>query len=183
MDRSEILIEADELGSRITDENLRLFDATVLLQSSDDATSYDNYLAGHLPRAAFFDHVALSDSNSKLMFMVPDENTLVRKLAESGISNGNDVIFYSSAHIMWATRAFWLLRYAGHDKVRILNGGRDAWQESGGTLEPAEHHYEPGIFEPNLRAAIFASKEDVLAATEDGNVCTVNTLPHDFLYG
>ena len=45
MDRSEILIEADELASIIAGENLRLFDATVLLQSNDDETGYDNYLA------------------------------------------------------------------------------------------------------------------------------------------
>ena len=36
-----------------------------------------------------------------------------------GISNDDLVVVYSSDTLMWATRAFWVLRHAGHDRVRM----------------------------------------------------------------
>lgn len=183
MTRDDILIEATELLEKIGDDNLRLFDAPVLLQNAGNETAKDIYLKGHLPGAAFFDHVAMSDENSELMFMVPDEATLAQRIGSLGIANDNELVFYSSAHMMWATRAFWLLRYAGHDKVRILNGGIEAWQAAGGSLDTGGAHYEPVTFTSALRPALFASKEDVLAAMGDGMTCTVNALPHEFYTG
>ena len=181
MNRNEILIEASELKDLIDDDKLRLFDAPVLLESRGEETARDVYLKGHLPNAAFFDHIAMSDENTDLMFMVPDD--LAMRIGKLGIANDSVVVFYSSAHIMWATRAFWLLRYAGHDNVRILNGGVDAWLEAGGSLTDGEAHYEPAEFTGRTRAELFASKEDVLAAMNDGATCTVNTLPHDLYTG
>ncbi len=183
MNRSEILIEADELLEKVGDTNLRIYDAPFLLQAEGDETAKDIYLKSHLPGAAFFDHITMSDENQNLMFMVPNEETLAQRLGEIGISNDNEVIVYSSAHIMWATRAWWLLRYAGHTSVRILNGGLKAWEAAGGSVEDGESNYPAATFSSSLKPELFATKEDVIAAMEDGATCTVNTLPFELYTG
>ena len=108
------------------------------------------------------------------MFMVPDETTLARELGDLGIGNDHTVVFYASESMMWATRAWWLLRYAGHRNVRVLNGSLATWT---GATESGDFSHEPASFTTNLTPAMFASKEDVLAAMNDGATCTINALP------
>ena len=93
MQREELLIEADELTSRLDDPNLRLFDATVLLVSRDKSAK-EIYLEGHIPGAAFLDHQVISDSSTELMFTLPNETMLSQKIGKFGISSDNDVVIY-----------------------------------------------------------------------------------------
>jgi thiosulfate/3-mercaptopyruvate sulfurtransferase len=76
-----------------------------------------------------------------------------------------------------------VLRYAGHDNVRILNGGVRAWQERGGATQTGESSYPATTFAARLRPEMIASKEDVLAAIGDGGTCTINALPAAFYEG
>lgn len=180
MKRSDLLIEAEELKSMLGDDNLRLFDASVLFQPASQGTAYDSYLEQHLPGAAFFDHNRVSDTGAGFMFMVPDETTLAEKLGELGIGNEHTVVFYASQQMMWATRAWWLLTYAGHTNVRVLNGTLASWD---GDTEDEEHSYPPATFTTSLTPEMFASKDEVLAAMGDGGVCTMNALPKALYIG
>ena len=60
--------------------------------------------------------------------------------------------------------------------MRVLNGGLSAWEKVGGEIEQGARQYEASKFECRLRPTVFASKEEVQAAMEDGGVCIVNTL-------
>ena len=92
-----------------------------------------------------------------------------------GIGRDDSVVVYSSETLMWATRAFWVLRYAGHDRVRILHGGLRAWRERGGALERQERRYPATTFSGVLRPEMIASKDEVLAAIERSGVCTIKS--------
>ena len=61
MIREELIIEEEELLNVISDSNLRLFDATVLLAPQGGESGYSRYKAGHLPGAAFLDHATVAD--------------------------------------------------------------------------------------------------------------------------
>ena len=66
MKRNSIFIEADELLTRLDDNNLRIYDATIeFFQNEGDPTANENYQKGHIPGAAFFDHLDFSDTSSK----------------------------------------------------------------------------------------------------------------------
>jgi thiosulfate/3-mercaptopyruvate sulfurtransferase len=175
--RQDVLIEADELLARIDDPNLRIYDATILFfRDEADPTAHDEYARRHIPGAAFFDHDAFSDTESQYMYMVLPAARLQEQIGAIGISEGAEVIFYTSGMLPCATRAWWVLRYAGHDNVRVLNGGLAAWERGGGRLEQGARHYEPTDFTGQMRPQMFTDKEEVLAAMDAGNVCTVNTL-------
>ncbi|KAA3653977.1 MAG: sulfurtransferase [Chloroflexi bacterium] len=177
MNRDAFLIEAEELLTKIGNPNIRIYDATILFYRSEtDPTAYDHYLQGHIPGAAFFDHQQFSDANSKYMYMILPEADLAAQIGNVGIAEDSEVIIYTTDMLPCATRAWWILRYAGHNNVRVLNGGLAAWKVAGGEIEQDNQQYAPAKFECQLRPNMFASKDEVLQAMEAGDVCTVNTL-------
>ena len=183
MNRENMLIEASDLAAIINDSNLRLFDATFAINPAAPLGNHEHYLSAHIPGAAFLDHFELSDKNSQHMFMVASENDLARRLGEYGISNKTEVVIYSRQHIMGATRAYWVLRYAGHDHIKILNGGLTGWQAAGYDVEEGDSCYDPVHFSVDLRRAMFASQQDVINAMTDADVCTLNSLPSSYYEG
>ena len=48
----------------------------------------------------------------------------------AGVSADGSVVVYDDSDSTTAARAWWLLRYFGHDRVRVLDGGFRAWQAS-----------------------------------------------------
>ncbi len=177
MKRETMIIEADELLTKLGDENIRIFDATILFfRKEADATAYEQYLQEHIPGAAFFDHDDFSNAKSNYMYMVLSEDELATQIGNIGISEDSEIIFYTSDLLPCATRAWWLLTYAGHNNVRVLNGGLAAWKKVGGNVAKGGHCYPPAKFETSLRPNLFASKEEVQAVMGDNTVCTVNTL-------
>ena len=184
MNRESIFIEVEELRNKLGDPNIRLYDATIVFFeiATDPMTAYEKYLQGHIPSAAFCDQELFSDMDNKYEYMALSVAQLSEQIGRAGISQDSEVIFYASGVLPAATRAWWLLRYAGHNKVRVLNGGLDAWIKAGGQLEQVPNNYEPTIFEGEPRPAMFASKEEVLAAMEDRSICVEYTLPPE-MYG
>ena len=69
-----------------------------------------------------------------------------------------------------------MLRYAGVENVRVLNGGLAAWKAAGGQTEGGEHHYQPVGFTPNFKPEMFASIEEVQAAIGKDDVNIENAL-------
>jgi thiosulfate/3-mercaptopyruvate sulfurtransferase len=173
MKREELLIEEEELVAIIDDPNLRFFDATVVLDPASAESGHDRYLTGHIPGSVFLDHAAISDPNSNLMYTIPDEKTLGEAIGGLGISKDTPVVVYTTEMLAWATRVWWVLQYAGHRNVRVLNGGLKAWK---GNLETSENKYVPTTFNADISPKMFASKEEVLSSIIDGSACVVNTL-------
>ena len=168
MERAEILIEAEELLNKLGDGNLRIFDASV-----SDAM----YRQNHIPGAAYFDHERFSDPDSPYLSTILPETRLAEQIGAAGISNESEVVLYACGMLPYALRAWWVLRYAGHKNVRVLNGGLSAWEKAGGAVEPDIRRYEPASFSANFNPAMFASKEEVLASIEEAGIATVNVLP------
>ncbi|MDE0991110.1 MAG: rhodanese-like domain-containing protein, partial [Pseudomonadales bacterium] len=180
MKREELLIEEEELVAIIDDPNLRLFDATVVLNPAAVESGHDRYLAGHIPGSVFLDHAAISEPNSNLMYTIPDEKNLGEAIGALGISRDTPVVVYSTEMLAWATRIWWVLQYAGHRNVRVLNGGLQAWK---GALQIAENKYLPTTFNTDLSPQMFASKEEVLSSITEGSACVVNTLTPEMYKG
>jgi len=168
MNQNDFLIEADELLRKIGDENIRIYDASM----SDAA-----YRQEHIPGAAFFDHNRFTDPISPYMSTLLPDDALIEEIGDIGISNDVEVILYACGMLPYAVRAWWVLHYAGHKNVRVLNGGMDAWKKAGGMTESHVRQYQPSIFQGQTDPTLFASKEEVLAAIDEPDVATVDVLP------
>lgn len=190
----EYLISAAELAA--DPSSRRILDATVFLTPAP-TTGYraesgrERFDAGHIPGALFLDLVRdASDTSTGLGFSLPPVAQLEALFQQLGISNDTEVVLYSTGHIMWATRAWWLLHYCGHARARVLDGGMQAWRDQGLPVATDRASYPRGDFKASPDPALFVDKNGVLAAIGDADVCTVNALSPeihagegDFSYG
>lgn len=166
--RSEVIIEAAELKSTLetkTGIDLPLiFDATFKISKGEDPNFIDaraDYLAARLPGAAFFDHAAIADSSTGNFQSLAPVAELQASLGKLGVDPQREIIVYCGGALSWATRAFWLLRYAGHTRVRVLNGGIAAWRAAGGAIESGEHTHPAVPFTGTVKPELFVGRERV----------------------
>lgn len=184
----ELLTEASDLAEAAGGETLRVIDATVHLRPAENGyraeSGLDGYRQGHIPGAAFMDLIrTFSDPSTGLGFSLPDAGRLAESLGGLGIGRDHRVVIYSHGHMMWATRAFWLLHYAGLDDVAVLNGGLGAWTDAGYALASGDEHYPATTFEARPRPERFADREQTRAAMGDAAVCTLNALSPEVYAG
>lgn len=190
----EYLISPAELAADLSGR--RILDAAVFLTPAPKGgyraeSGLERFNEGHIPGALFVDLIRdASDTSTGLGFSLPRLAQLERLFARLGISNDTEVVLYSSGHMMWATRAWWLLHYCGHRHARVLDGGLRAWRDGGYPLSIDTASYPEGDFKASPNSALFADKHALLKAIGDGDVCTVNALSPevyagegDFTYG
>jgi thiosulfate/3-mercaptopyruvate sulfurtransferase len=176
------LVSTAWVAAHLDDPDLRIFDATVHLRPATPGpyvieSGRADYEGGHVPGAAFADLIGdLSDSSAKLNFTRPSVGPLARALGHAGVQRGAKVVVYSSTTPMWATRLWWMLRSAGFDDVAVMNGGLAKWRAEGRAVEAGTRAYPPAGLSLVERADAWADKAEVLAAIDDGGVCTINAL-------
>ncbi len=69
---------------------------------------------------------------------LPAPDLIAARLGELGVGDASQVIAYDEANGAFAARAWWLLRWLGHAKVAVLDGGFRAWIAAGGALDSGE---------------------------------------------
>ncbi|HMM85228.1 sulfurtransferase [Azohydromonas sp.] len=154
------LIRADTLLER-----LRHGTPTVLLDCGfdlfDPAAGERAYAAGHLPGAHYL-HLERDLSGPtrdaagrfRGRHPLPARDAWAALVARLGIAPGVQVVAYDAQGGPCAARAWWLLRWIGHDAAAVLDGGVAAWQAAGGTLTTAA----PG----RLDAAPYPARADAM---------------------
>ena len=177
------LVDAAGLRAELGDPDLRVLDATVILDFPPDGgppaitSGRAGFDAGHVPGAVFADLIEdLSDPGSGLPFTVPSPERFAAAIGALGVGDDTRVVVYDQGATMWATRLWWLLRYFGFDDVRVLDGGLPAWRAAGGELSTEPVAHPAATFTPRPRPELLASSDDVLEASASGAGCVVNAL-------
>ncbi len=142
----EVLVETEWAAQHLDDPNLRFVEVDV------DTTAYDS---GHIKGAVGWNWQR--DTQDTLRRDIPDKAAFEEMLGRSRIANDTTVILYGDNNNWFATYAFWLLKYYGHEDVRLINGGRKKWVGEGRSLttevpQPARTTYKAKKPETNLRA-------------------------------
>lgn len=180
----EWLTDTEALAAALDDPELRILDCTVHL-IPDPETTYriksgrEDYENAHIPGADFIDLDAeLSDRSQKLRFMMPSPEQFAEAMGRHGVGDDARVVLYSTTHIMWATRVWWMLRAMGFDNAAVLDGGFQKWQAEGRPVSSEPAAYAPATFTPKPRPDLFADKDEVRRAIGDGKTCILNALMH-----
>lgn len=95
----------------------------------------EQFDAKHIPGTAFIGvREAFAGEASPLQggFPLPSAGQLGARLAAAGVSAGDAIVVYAAVPA-WASRAWWVLRWAGLN-ARVLDGGLSAWEQAGGQL-------------------------------------------------
>ena len=98
-------------------------------------SGHADYLAGHIPGAAFLDLMCdLSDTSSPHRFSVLAPAAFAAAAGRLGIGAGTRVVLYDGGYNAWAARAGWMLKGHGLDDTQVLDGGLIKWRHEGRPL-------------------------------------------------
>jgi thiosulfate/3-mercaptopyruvate sulfurtransferase len=133
------LISVEELAGILG--QVRLCDLRWDLDDPDKGRN--TYEQGHIPGAVFvdLDTDLASPPGENGRHPLPDPDVFAVTLGSLGIDPDSDVVAYDDTGGRIAARLWWMLRSIGHDEVRVLDGGYQAWVEAG-------HEVESGMVAP-----------------------------------
>ncbi len=122
------------------------------------------YLAGHLPGAAYVDlDTALAAPPGPTgRHPLPDPAVFEQAMRAAGVYDERPVVVYDDWAGRAAARCWWLLRWAGHADVRVLDGGWSAWTAAGGARSAEDVVPAPGDFVVRPGALDVVPVEEVL---------------------
>ncbi|OLR95220.1 sulfurtransferase [Actinokineospora bangkokensis] len=110
----------------------------------------EEHATGHLPGAVFLDLdtelAAPPGTGVGGRHPLPAADDLERALRAAGVSADRPVVVYDADNGSVAARAWWLLRWAGHTDVAVLDGGYAAWVVAGGPVSDEQPEPRPGDF-------------------------------------
>jgi len=119
----EVLVSTEWAAEHLNDNSVRLVEVDV------DTTAYDT---GHIVGAVGWNW--RTDTQDNLRRNVPTKAGLEALLSRAGIGPDTTVVLYGDNNNWFAAFALWLLKYYGHDKVKLINGGRAKWIAEGRDL-------------------------------------------------
>jgi thiosulfate/3-mercaptopyruvate sulfurtransferase len=172
--RAAHLVETDWLASQIDAANtaIRIVDMrgavrTRLIsegvQSAEYAGARSEYDAGHIPGAIYLDWTRdIVDENDPVAAQAATAEKIRQVFQSVGIGDEHLIVAYD-AHpaSQFATRLWWLMRFHGHDQVRVLNGGWPKWQRENRPVSMQTPVYPPATFSPRLIPGWRATAEEV----------------------
>ena len=92
------------------------------------------YAAGHIPGAVYvhLEHTLSAAKNGRNgRHPLPTREAFAQAMAALGVDDTTQVVAYDNAGGMYASRLWWMLRWAGHRAAAVLDGGIAAWKAAG----------------------------------------------------
>jgi len=125
------------------------------------------YDAGHILGAYYLD-LEQDLSSPRQSFggrhPLPDPQKLAATLASMGVSADTLVVAYDDSRLAYAARCWWLLRWLGHDRVAVLDGGYSHYVAAGYPTTTERPKARPGQMTPALRTDWVVDRSGVMAA-------------------
>jgi thiosulfate/3-mercaptopyruvate sulfurtransferase len=122
------LISVAEMANHLHDPDVVVFDCRHDLTDVDFGVRA--YAESHIPGARFASvdrNLAGPMTGTNGRHPLPDATVFMKWLGTMGVSNTSQVVAYDHAGGAYAARLWWLLRWVGHSRVAVLDGGWQAW--------------------------------------------------------
>jgi len=165
------LISTSDLADHINNVDWVVVDCRFDL--ADPSWGINQYRESHIPGAVYA-HLD-NDLSSPIVAGVtgrhplPDVDEMAKKLSAWGINQLAQVVIYDQGGGMFAARLWWLLRWLGHEKVAVVDGGWQKWKEERLPVQDVTPAKEPSAFIPQLQTALEAGVDDVMACQANPN--------------
>lgn len=137
------------LLARMYEPDIVIVDCRYIMGQPD--AGREQYDAAHIPGAVYLDlekdlSAALSEYGHGGRHPLPDIFELTVALSRVGISNESRVVAYDDQGGAMASRLWWLLKYAGHEQVFVLDEGYSAWSTAGFPISTEQQVLIPAKF-------------------------------------
>jgi thiosulfate/3-mercaptopyruvate sulfurtransferase len=160
----DLLISAEQLQTLVANPSpLMVFDCSFDL--TDPSAGHAKYLDSHIPGALYADlDKALSDKTghgvSGGRHPLPSREKFAAWLSSIGFANNMQAVVYDRNGANYCGRLWWMLKWAGHANVAVLDGGLQAWQAAGGAVNSGDEsaHFQSSFTLTHELSALVATE-------------------------
>lgn len=170
------LIEPEDLAAKLARPAVAVADWRVVdcrFDLTRPQWGANAYAAGHIPSAVYA-HLdrdlsgPLCDGSGRHPLPVPER--LAQTFGDWGIDDAVQVVAYDQGNGAHAARLWWLLRWTGHRRVAVLNGGLAGWSQAGLPLETTPAQPQPRTFTVQLTPAEVVSTAELERLVKSGEL-------------
>jgi thiosulfate/3-mercaptopyruvate sulfurtransferase len=139
----------------------------------------EDYAAGHIPGAVFLDLDAAlcGRPGDGGRHPLPDPVALQQVLRDLGVRTGHPVVVYDGGELQAAARAWWTLRWSGHEPVSVLDGGFAGWVAGGRPVTDEEVTPPPGDVTVRPGGMPVLDADSAAATARDGALIDARVAP------
>lgn len=176
----DTLMTPGQLAARLEDADLAIFDCRFDLARPQWGS--EAYAAARIPHAlyAHLDRdLSGPPSPATGRHPLPEVSELAARLGRWGVDAQVQVVAYDQGSGAYAARLWWLLRWLGHARVAVLDGGMSAWQQEKLPLDTrpiaesrdvAQSARTPRQFEPRPDPAMVVSTTELERIVAAGQI-------------
>lgn len=178
------LIDAATLAAHLDDPSWVVLDARFDL--ANPAKGETQYREGHVPGARYVHldtHLSGEKTGQNGRHPLPTPEVAAARFGALGIGPDTQVVIYDGDTGMYAARAWWMLRWVGHQAVAVLDGGFAAWQRAGLPVSTDTPTWTPVPFGARAVDDRRVPAADVLANLGDASRVLVDARANDRFRG
>lgn len=172
---TERTLVSAERAAELIRAGARVIDARFELAAPEKGAAA--YAESHLPGAVYLhldrdlsDHSRVGHGRHPL----PEPSAIAATFSRIGLAPDDDVIVYDDGNGAHAARVWWMLRYVGHVRVAVLEGGFEAWKAAELPLETAVRAWPQTRFVANVDGSMRVESDDVIRGLADGSLALVD---------
>ncbi|MDN9009842.1 sulfurtransferase [Brevibacillus laterosporus] len=159
------MVQADWLYERLNDPSIVILDCRFILGQPDLGRA--DYDAGHIPGAVYISLESdLSGQKTEQghggRHPLPSTSAMEALFSRIGIDQHTTVVAYDGDDLAMAARLWWMLRYVGHERVYVLDGGYAAWNRANYPTSTEILNRKPRSFTANVQSDMLLTKNEVV---------------------
>ncbi|HEX2035194.1 MAG TPA: sulfurtransferase [Chloroflexota bacterium] len=165
------LVSTEWLAAHLHEAGVRVADVRWYLPTVGKV-GREEYARGHIPGAVFVDleqELAGAPGSGPGRHPLPSAERFAAAMARAGVGLETHVVAYDDAGGSIAARLWWLLRYFGHPRVSVLDGGITRWMAEGRAVETAVPSPQPREFTARPQRDWVVDKATVEALSRSGD--------------
>lgn len=180
-----VIVSVEWLQENLKNPQVIIIDCRFSL--NDINLGKNQYQDSHIPGAFYLD--LNQDLSSKIgehggRHPLPNITELAEKLGAIGVNSQETlVVIYDDSRFAFASRLWWLLRYMGHDKTALLDGGFAAWKAAEYAVTNTIPDPIPGHFIPNIKPEMVVDIETVKARKDLPKVVLIDSRENERYLG
>lgn len=160
---AQLLVDTNWLRSRLDDPEVRII----------DIRAPEAYTEAHVPGAVNIPVEAIASTINDIPLEF-DPEKVQAALNQAGLTPDMTAVIYDDLGMMNSARLFWTLEYVGHEDVRVLNGGWNAWVAEGLPTTAEMPQVEPTEYPLRLDGTRLATADQVQERLDDPDVLLVD---------